>query len=164
MKALTLSQLKGRLLYYLSRRDHSVAELKSKILLKNNIELSDFDSAIEWLKNLGYLPNEQDLALRLIKKWQNEGRSLRYIQAHLKKRGLNYEKQLGEPDLPSEHVIQSELDSAKIFLSKKLRGKKLNDLSFEQTQALKRQILTRGFSYETVRSLFQAEKNESRRD
>ncbi|MBK9294350.1 MAG: regulatory protein RecX [Oligoflexia bacterium] len=142
---LTLQQLKNKVLRLLTKRDHTVLEMKRKLKQYYLFNTSDFEAAIEWVKNLGYLPNEAAMATKWTQNLRSQGRGRRFIQGKLKAKGLKVENLKDD---------EEELAAARIFLQKKLKNNSLKELSFKDKQALMRKLTTRGFSVSVVRDLF----------
>ncbi len=154
-KKITLQQVKNKLLWRISKRDHSVFELRQKLRVKNDYTEEDFQLALEWLQKLGYLVDESVMAERLIKKYRSEGRSKKYISGKLRQKGIKTEPTEQEDGTIGDSLTNrdGEKEAARIFLDKKLRGKQVSELDRDEKQTMMRRMTTRGFSYETVREL-----------
>jgi regulatory protein len=140
-KELTFDKLKDKAMRLLARRDHSERELKSKLKQRGRFSDEDFGRVLEWLKDLGYMGDEQDLAGRWIKQWRSEGRGRMWITGKLRTKGLK------APDLRDD---EDEETAARTFIDKKLRGKSLSSLSFDEKAKLSRSLISRGFSTSIV--------------
>lgn len=71
----------------LSRREHSIKELKNKLLLRD-YPSEDFDEVIEYLLEKNYLSNER-FASSVIRQRINKGYGWRFIENELKQKGLD---------------------------------------------------------------------------
>ncbi|GAA5130358.1 regulatory protein RecX [Thalassotalea piscium] len=71
----------------LSRREHSIKELKNKLLLRD-YPAEDFDEVINYLLEKNYLSNER-FADSLIRQRINKGYGWRFIENELKQKGLD---------------------------------------------------------------------------
>lgn len=143
-REITLQQLKNKVLRLLSKRDHSVSEIKKKLKQYYVFEMSDFDIAVEWLRELKYLTDEKVLAARLSDQWRKQGRGRKWISGKLATKGL---KDATLKDDEPEH------EAALVFIEKKIKNRPLSDFSFEEKQALRRKMLARGFSHTVIRDL-----------
>lgn len=138
-----LKQIKSKCLGLLVKRDHSRFELKQKLKRYYLFSDDDFKASLDWLLELGYLPDEAQLAIRWAKKLQSEGRGHGYIVNKLKSRGL----------IAPQKDEDAEVAAAHIFLEKKLRNRVLKDMDFKEKQKLGRALTSRGFSPSIVRDL-----------
>ena len=134
-------KLKSKALRLLAKRDHSRLELKRKLSAKSSLDQEAFNELVELLKNLGYMADEKDLASRWVKQWRSEGRGRLWISGKLREKGLP------EPDLKDD---DEELETARLFLDKRLRGKSITTLGFNEKMKLGRSMTSRGFSTSTV--------------
>jgi regulatory protein len=128
----------------LARRDHSIHELKTKLKQRAKITDDVFENLICHLKKMGYLADETNLAERWAKQWRSEGRGRNWICQKLKTKGL---PQISFKDDDDERA------AALYFLEKKLRGKKLMTLSYQDRAKLGRALVSRGFSHSLVATL-----------
>ncbi|GHE87149.1 regulatory protein RecX [Thalassotalea profundi] len=71
----------------LSRREHSIKELKNKLLLRD-YPPEDFDEIIDYLLEKNYLSNER-FADSVIRQRINKGYGWRFIENELKQKGLD---------------------------------------------------------------------------
>lgn len=71
----------------LSRREHSIKELKNKLLLRD-YPSEDFDEVIDYLLDKNYLSNER-FADSVIRQRINKGYGWRFIENELKQKGLD---------------------------------------------------------------------------
>lgn len=71
----------------LSRREHSIKELKNKLLLRD-YPSEDFDEVINYLLEKNYLSNER-FADSVIRQRINKGYGWRFIENELKQKGLD---------------------------------------------------------------------------
>ncbi len=141
--------LKNKILRLLTKRDHSAKEMKTKLKRYYEFSDEDFTSALAYVKELGYLPDEAKMAQSLINKWRREGRGKNYVSMKLKTRGI----EIGTLDSVVLKDDENEIASARYFLEKKLRGQDLKELDFKEKQKLMRQMTSRGFSVSVVRDL-----------
>jgi SOS response regulatory protein OraA/RecX len=138
-----VKQLKNKCLRLLTKRDHSSLELLQKMRRYYVFSPEDFTAALDWLKELKYLPAETVMAQRLAKHYRAQGRGRQWIRGKLRLKGLSTE--LGDDD--------DETKAAEVMLDKKLRHQNYCDLDFKQKQRLARQLSSRGFSHSVVREL-----------
>jgi regulatory protein len=141
MSTKEFEKVKDRALRLLARRDHSSLELKNKLKQKLKIENSVFDELLTHLKSLGLMADEEDLSQRWIVEWRAAGRGRHWISGKLRSKGLP------KVDL---HDDEEERDAAVFFLEKRLRGKSIKDLRYEERAKLGRTLVSRGFSMSLV--------------
>lgn len=135
----------------LSRRDHSVKELKSKLL--RTVDEKNADRAIEHMQELGYLDDEkyaQNLLEYLI---NNKKMSRSFIKQEMFKRGLS-------SDIIANTLEDVEIDSVsnivEIIMSKYLNKLKAQGGRDKVIAALMR----KGFSYSDVRDALNRIEND----
>ena len=148
----SLQKLKENALKLLSRRDHSAQELKSKLGLRYLVSDETFEELLRYLKKFDYLVRPEILASRLVKAYQTQGRGARWIEGKLKTKGLSM------PEVSDEEV--KEIDAAKIFLARKLRGKCLAELTSDEKVKMMRSLVVRGFSHSLVADVM-TDKNQN---
>jgi regulatory protein len=136
-------KIKERAFRLLARRDHSAFELKQKLKQKTQIDDETFASLYTYLKELGYMADENLLSERWAKQWRAEGRGRQWIQGKLRQKGL-----------PAVELRddETELESAKDFLKKKLAGS-IKKLDRKKRAKLARSLISRGFSTPVVATL-----------
>ncbi len=135
----------------LSRRDHSVKELKEKLLCTADEEAAD--KAIERFSELGYLNDERfarNLAEHLYK---NKNYSDNHVRQELYKRGISRE-------IAAEIIDDSEIDAVETIITlveKKYYSKLYADNGREKVVAA---LMRKGFSYGDVKAaLYRIENN-----
>jgi regulatory protein len=142
--SIDFEQIKDRALRLLARRDHSAYELKMKLRQRLKLENDVFDQLLTYLKGLGYMAKEDDLAQRWVREWQSEGRGRHWINGKLRTKGL---PPVSLTDDENEH------EAAKSFLEKKLAGKTIRQLNRQERARVARALVSRGFSMSLVASL-----------
>lgn len=135
----------------LSRRDHSVKELKRKLL--RTVDEQYADKAIERMLDLGYLDDEK-YAQKLVQYLAESKRmSKSFIKQEMFKRGLNQE-------LISVAMEDYEFDSVssivELILTKYRNKLNADDGNKKVINAL----LRKGFSYSDIRAAFERIENE----
>ena len=141
---ISFTKLKEKALRLLERRDHSRMELRFKLRQKGPFTKETFEELVSYLKDMGYLADERDLAGRWIRQWRKEGRGRQWIAGKLKSKGL--------PTIPLRDD-SSEFESARIYLNKKSGEKKLKQLDSVERTKIARRLIARGFSIVLVSSL-----------
>lgn len=152
---LNLTKLKDKALRLLARRDHSEYELKQKLRTRGKFDDSTFSALIDYLKNLGYLADQNELSRRWIRQFRSEGRGRHWITGKLRTKGLP------ALDLRDD---EEEFASARLFVAKKLRGKNPKALKLNEKAKLSRSLVSRGFSSSVVATVMneeQVDENES---
>jgi len=134
-------KIKDRALRLLARRDHSSLELKLKLKSKLKIENSVFDELLTHLKGLGLMSNEEGLSQRWILEWRKSGRGRHWISGKLRSKGLP------KVELRDD---EEERAAATLFIEKKLSGKNIKELRYEERAKLGRTLVSRGFSMSLV--------------
>ena len=135
----------------LSRRDHSVKELRTKLL--RTVDEKNAQRAIERMLELGYLDDRKYAEKLLEYLINNKNMSRAFIKQEMFKRGV-------PADITSEIMSDAEIDnisSIKELLVTKYRNKLAADNGKEKvTQALMR----KGFSYSDIKSAFYEIEND----
>ncbi len=134
-------KIKNRALRILALRDHSKQELKTKLKKQFKIDDSEMEVIFDYLSQLSLLPDETDLSRRWVCQWRKEGKGRHWILAKLRSKGLFFK---GLKDDDDEH------ETAMVFIGKKLAGKSLKDLTYEERIKLGRALVSRGFSMSLV--------------
>ena len=67
-----VKQLKNKCLRLLTKRDHSSLEMLQKMRRYYVFSPEDFTAAMDWLKELKYLPDENVMAVRLAKEYRKQ--------------------------------------------------------------------------------------------
>jgi regulatory protein len=123
----------------LSRRDHSLKELKEK--LSQRFESAAIDSAIQKADEYGYLKDPQEISERLAEALHFRNRGYKKIEFELQKKGLP----------PVEVDLEREAEKARELLDKLI--KKSDDLDFKAKQKAMRSLASRGFLMDTIRQV-----------
>lgn len=132
-----------KIIDYLSRRDHSEKELFEK-LTKKKFTPDIIHKAINWARDHQYLRSPEELSQILTDQLLRRGKGRHYIYQYLKKRGL--------PSPSLEKIDKdTELRKALEFARQKTKGK--SDLDRAAREKLGRQLVTRGFPLEVVRTI-----------
>lgn len=135
----------------LSRRDHSVKELRAKLLRTSDEK--NADKAIQKMLELGYLNDEKYAKLLVNNFLQSRKMSKAFIKQEMFKRGLS-------PDIISNTLKDIEVDNVQSIvdlINTKYRNKLKAENGYEKTvQALMR----KGFSYSDVKTAFDMIEND----
>lgn len=136
----------------LSRRDHSVKELRDKLM--RTADEASADKAIERFSELGYLDDEKfakNLAEHLYK---NKNYSDNHVKQELYKRGINR-------DIVAKIIGNSEVDAVETIISL-IEKKYYNKLNAENgREKVVSALMRKGFSYGDIKSaLYRIENND----
>lgn len=135
----------------LSRRDHSVKELKTKLL--RTVDENSADKAIDKMIDYGYLDDEkyaQKLVNHLI---NNKNMSKSFVKQELYKKGLN-------ADLITDTIDNTEFDNVQSIINLVL-GKYKNKLDADDgNKKVIASLMRKGFSYSDIKSAFIRIENE----
>lgn len=135
----------------LSRRDHSVKELKTKLL--RTVDEKNAERAIERMLELGYL-NDEEYAKKLLDYLVNsKNMSKAFIKQEMYKRGVPSE-------ITSELLSEAEIDNVgniKELICTKYKSKLLAEGGKEKVIA---SLMRKGFSYSDIKSAFYEIEND----
>ncbi len=139
----TLPTAQNKMMDYLSHRQHSELELREK--LKLHFALPEIDSAVEFGKEQGWIPNTPE-ALAALSQFaadslRRKGKGQIYINTYLEKLGL--------PAIPISEV--EEVEKALETVKNKFSDLKTMDLK-EKTKVA-RFLTSRGFNPEVIRKV-----------
>ena len=135
----------------LSRRDHSVRELKSKLL--RTVDEASADFAIEKMLELGYLDDEAYAEKLLIYLTENKKMSGAFIKQEMFKRGV-------PSSIISNLLEDVELDNVSNIIDL-LNTKYRNKLNAENgREKVTASLMRKGFSYGDIKSAFSELENE----
>ena len=129
----------------LSRRDHSVKELKTKLL--RTVDEDNAQRAIEHMLELGYLNDEKYAEALLSHLIENKNMSSSHIRQEMFKRGV-------PSDIIAQRLEDTEIDnvsSVKELILTKYRNKLAAENGREKVIAA---LMRKGFSYSDIRSAF----------
>jgi regulatory protein len=129
----------------LSRRDHSVKELKTKLL--RTVDEDNAQRAIEHMLELGYLNDEKYAEALLSHLIENKNMSSSHIRQEMFKRGV-------PSDIIAQLLEDTEIDnvsSVKELILTKYRNKLAAENGREKVIAA---LMRKGFSYSDIRSAF----------
>ena len=135
------SDLWNKSLDILSRREHSVSELKNK-LKRFNPDPSELLDVLERLKTSNFLDDAR-FASSFIRSKAQSGYGPNYISQYLAKKGISsdqYDMYSLEIDWKDECLTQ---------FNKKRRNQKIN---FKEKEKILRFLAYRGFSYEIIKN------------
>ena len=135
----------NKALELLSRREHSVYELKQKLKIKiNDLQIDELDEVIEKLKNQNLL-SDQRFALAVIKQKSSQGYGPKFIELYLKNKFVssNYY------DIYEQNINWIEICVNQI--AKKIRS---SSVSLEEKEKISRFLSNRGFNFEIIKSAF----------
>ena len=113
-------------LRYLTLREYSQLELKKKIIQKQYFPPDILKQAFTYLRDKNYLSDERYIRQRS-KLLKLKGYSTHYVQCYLEREGISVNKSdIEELELPSES------ECLLILIEKKLKGKQLDDLTYNK--------------------------------
>ena len=135
------SDLWNKSLDLLSRREHSVSELKNK-LLRFNPDPNDLKDVIERLITSNFLDDKR-FASAFIRSKAESGYGPNYISQYLAKKGIPSDKY----DIYSLEIDWE--DKCLTQFNKKRRNKEIN---FKEKEKILRFLAYRGFSYEIIKN------------
>lgn len=140
----------------LSRRDHSVKELRDKLL--RTVDSKSADKAINKMLELGYLDDEKYAKILLHHLITNKKMSKTFIKNEMYKRGIN-------SDIISNCLEDIEIDNVSSILDL-LESKYLSKLSFDENYKNNKEkviasLMRKGFSYSDVKSAFYRFEDEN---
>lgn len=137
--------VKEKIVYYLSRRDHSEKELSQKLKLKK-YSPQEISEGLQWAKDKGYLGSPEKTSETLARGLHRKKKGILYIQQYLKMKGLP----------PVEIDLDLELEKA-LFLAVKYF--KNPPYTFEEKQDIYKSLIRRGFLDKTIQGLLSMKKN-----
>ena len=135
------SDLWNKSLDILSRREHSVIELKNK-LIRFNPDPNDLKDVIERLITSNFLDDKR-FASAFIRSKAESGYGPNYISQYLTKKGITPDKY----DMYSLEIDWE--DKCLTQFNKKRRNKEIN---FKEKEKILRFLAYRGFSYEIIKN------------
>ena len=135
------SDLWNKSLDILSRREHSVSELKNK-LIRFNPDPNDLKDVIERLITSNFLDDKR-FASAFIRSKAESGYGPNYISQYLAKKGIPSDKY----DIYSLEIDWE--DKCLAQFNKKRRNKEIN---FKEKEKILRFLAYRGFSYEIIKN------------
>lgn len=131
----------NKLFDLLSRRDYSIKELRQKLSQKA-FDAVSIERAIQWADERRYIRPAQELSQALAQQLLQRGKGRMYIQQYLKKRGL---------PVVEEFDKNTELHKALEFARQ--RAKRVATLDRAAREKIGRQLVTRGFPLDVVRTV-----------
>ena len=135
------SDLWNKSLDILSRREHSVSELRNK-LIRFNPDPNDLKDVIERLITSNFLDDKR-FASAFIRSKAESGYGPNYISQYLAKKGIPSDKY----DIYSLEIDWE--DKCLAQFNKKRRNKEIN---FKEIEKILRFLAYRGFSYEIIKN------------
>ena len=140
--------VKSRALKILGSRNFSEQEMQKRLISKGETP-EDAQETVRWLVSLGYI-NDSNYATLIVNHYLAKGYGERRIKDELFKRGIP--REMWDDNL-SQLEASDALDSALVYLEKKLRGRNLqcsydkDDLNRAGTA-----LVRRGFSYDEAKA------------
>lgn len=135
----------------LSRRDHSVKELRQKLL--RTVDPENADKAIEKMLDLGYLDDEKYARTLFRHLYDNKRMSLNFIKREMYMKGI-------DPFIIEDVLCENEVDNvANIveLINSKYAGKLRAEDGKQKVMAA---LARKGFSYSDIKSAFYRIENE----
>ena len=136
---------------FLSRRDHSVKELREKLL--RTVDEASAEKAIERFEELGYLDDEKFARNYAEHLFKNKNYSNNHVKQELYKKGISR-------DIVAGIIDDSEIDSVEniiTIINKKYYSKLNAENGKEKVVAA---LMRKGFSYGDIKSAFYRIENE----
>ena len=135
----------------LSRRDHSVKELKTKLL--RTVDEENAQKAIERMLELGYLADEKYAAALLNHLVNNKNLSAAFIRQEMYKRGISSE-------IITKLLSDTEIDNVS-RIRELILGKYKSKLTAENgREKVIAALMRKGFTYSDIRTAFYEIENE----
>ncbi len=135
----------------LSRRDHSVKELKTKLL--RTVDEENAQKAIERMLELGYLDDEKYAAALLNHLVNNKNLSAAFIRQEMYKRGISSE-------IITKLLSDTEIDNVS-SIRELILGKYKSKLTAENgREKVIAALMRKGFTYSDIRTAFYEIENE----
>lgn len=136
----------------LSRRDHSVKELKTKLL--RTVDEKNADKAIDRMLELGYLDDEKYAKILLKHLVENKNMSKAFVKQEMFKRGIS-------SDIVSNILEDNEIDNVPSIINL-VMTKYRNKLNAENgSEKVIAALMRKGFSYYDIKEAFdRIENNE----
>lgn len=136
----------------LSRRDHSVKELKTKLL--RTVDEKNADKAIDRMLELGYLDDEKYAKILLKHLVENKNMSKAFVKQEMFKRGIS-------SDILSNILEDNEIDNVPSIINL-VMTKYRNKLNAENgSEKVIAALMRKGFSYYDIKEAFdRIENNE----
>ncbi|WP_333607503.1 regulatory protein RecX [Arsukibacterium sp.] len=141
-----LKDLQQQALQWLSRRDHSAAQLRQK-LQEKGASPEQLTAVVDWSMKAGYL-DEQRFLTMLVRTRSRQGYGYRYLQQECRQHQL-------DEQLLSAAVAEQQLDWWQ--LAAQCYNKKFGDkpcADFKDKQKRMAYLQRRGFSYEQINAIF----------
>jgi|TARA_B100000900_G_scaffold244629_1_gene208032 regulatory protein len=135
------SELWNKSLDILSRREHSISELKTK-LKKFDPTQSDLNDVIQRLIESNFL-NDQRFAAAFIRSKSDSGYGPNYISQYLRKKGIESDQY---------DMFSLEIDWEEKCLTQFNKKSRNSKLDFKEKEKILRFLAYRGFSYEIIKN------------
>ena len=135
LAALLIMEAFNALCHLLQGRDHSERELRTKLAVR--FQPSDIEAALKQARTRGLLLPPVELSQNLARSLHRRNKGFIYIQNKLRQKGLP----------PVEPEPELELQKARRVLEK------LKKLHPHNPAKLSRQLMTRGFEYDTIKQV-----------
>ncbi len=136
----------------LSRREHSVYELKQKLENRlKDLDKAELEKTIQKLKDQDLLSDAR-FAAAAIKQKSSQGYGPKYIEMYLNSKNVSS----SEYDFESHNINWQKICEYQI--SKKLRS---TEIDFKEREKISRFLSNRGFNYEIIKSAFTNLSNDT---
>ena len=136
----------------LSRREHSIYELKQKLENRlKDLDKAELETTIQNLKDQNLLSDAR-FAAAVIKQKSSQGYGPKYIEMYLNSKNVS----ASDYDLESHNINWQKICEYQI--SKKLRSTKID---FKEREKISRFLSNRGFNYEIIKSAFTNLSNDT---
>ena len=136
----------------LSRREHSIYELKQKLENRlKDLDKAELETTIQKLKDQNLLSDAR-FAAAVIKQKSSQGYGPKYIEMYLNSKNVSS----SEYDFESHNINWQKICEYQI--SKKLRS---TEIDFKEREKISRFLSNRGFNYEIIKSAFTNLSNDT---
>lgn len=139
-----------KLIFFLSRRDHTELELKRK--LAKDFSLIEVDAALASARELNLMKTPEQLSEQLYHELSRKNKGYLYIIKYLRAKGL--------PRHEMDH--EQELEKARKLVMTKLRL--AGFVGYEEKIKIHRLLTSRGFAHETIREMTREATREATRE
>lgn len=131
--------VREKIVYYLSRRNHSEKELAQKLRLKK-YSSSEIQEGIKWAIDIGYITPPDQTSEAMARSLHRKNKGILYINQYLKAKGLP----------PQSTDWELELKKAYAVCSKNFQNP---PYTFDQKQDIYKLLARRGFLDRTIQDI-----------
>lgn len=146
---LTLVEAKRKLMDLVARRDHSVKELRQKLLQRCEPEI--VDQVLQWAEQQNWLAPPEKIKNQIAEQLSRRGKGIRKINQKLKELGLDSVRA----------DLEDEFEKAKRLVGAKWTTTDFKGLDFKEAQKLKAKVMrflaARGFESAVISKILKTE-------